>query len=107
MSIAVIHCTCPDATSAGRIAEALVESRLAACVQVVPGLRSTYRWDGRIAQADEVLLLIKTAVSRVAEVFERIGPLHPHDVPELIAFDVREASRAYAAWVLAETRDDG
>ena len=64
MRAIVIHCTCPDAAVADRIATALVEARLAACVQQVPGVRSTYRWAGRVEQGDEVLLLIKTAEDR-------------------------------------------
>ena len=106
MPAVVIHCTCPDDATADRIATALVEERLAACVQRLPGLRSTYRWEGRVEQADEVLLLIKTAAARIPQVFDRVRSLHPHDVPELLALDVRDASPAYLDWVLAQSTDD-
>lgn len=106
MAAVVIHCTCPDAATAERIASALVEARLAACVQRLPGVRSTYRWDGRVEQADEHLLLIKTAAARIPAVFERVRSMHPYDVPELLALDVRDATPAYLDWVLAQSRDD-
>ncbi|HZX80018.1 MAG TPA: divalent-cation tolerance protein CutA [Lysobacter sp.] len=106
MGAVVIHCTCPDVASAARIADALVDARLAACVQQLPGLRSTYRWQGRIEHADEILLLVKTAAERVPAVFERIRALHPHDVPELLALDVRDGTPDYLDWVIAQSRDD-
>ena len=106
MAAVVIHCTCPDAATAERIASALVEARLAACVQRLPGVRSTYRWDGRVEQADEHLLLIKTAAARIPAVFECVRSMHPYDVPELLALDVRDATPAYLDWVLAQSRDD-
>ena len=106
MPAVVIHCTCPDDASAAAIASALVDERLAACVQRLPGLQSTYRWNGRVEQADEVLLLIKTAADRIHAVFERVSRLHPHDVPELLALDVRDGTPAYLDWVIAQSRDD-
>jgi len=106
MGAVVIHCTCPDVASAARIADALVDARLAACVQQLPGLRSTYRWQGRIEHADEILLLVKTAADRVPAVFERIRALHPHDMPELLALDVRDGAPDYLDWVIAQSRDD-
>lgn len=106
MRAVVIHCTCPDDASAEAIAAALVDERLAACVQRLPGLRSTYRWNGRIEHANEVLLLVKTAVDRIPAVFERVSRLHPHDVPELLALDVRDGPPAYLDWVIAQSRDD-
>jgi periplasmic divalent cation tolerance protein len=106
MRAVVIHCTCPDAATADRIASSLVDERLAACVQQLPGLRSTYRWQGRVEHADEVLLLIKTAADRIPAVFERVSALHPHDVPELLALDVRDGTPAYLDWVIAQSRDD-
>ncbi|TZF88045.1 divalent-cation tolerance protein CutA [Cognatilysobacter lacus] len=106
MRAVVIHCTCPNAAAADRIATALVEERLAACVQQLPGLRSTYRWAGRVEHADEVLLLIKTAADRIQAVFERVTALHPHDVPELLALDAQGGTPAYLDWVNAQSRDD-
>ena len=106
MRAVVIHCSCPDDASATAIATALVDERLAACVQRLPGVRSTYRWDGRIEDVTEVLLLIKTAADRIPAVFARVTALHPYDVPELLALDVREGTPAYLDWVIAQSRDD-
>lgn len=106
MAAVVIHCTCPDATTAERIATALVGERLAACVQQLPGLRSTYRWQGRVEHAGEILLLVKTAADRTAAVFERVRALHPYDVPELLALDARDGTPDYLDWVIAQSRDD-
>ena len=98
-------CTCPDAASATRIAEALVESRLAACVNQVPGLRSVYRWEGAIERADEVLLVIKTTGNRLEALTARIHELHPYELPEVIAFEVAGGLSAYLDWVAEQTRD--
>ena len=100
-------CTCPDAGSAARIAEALVESRLAACVNQVPGLRSVYRWEGAIERADEVLLVIKTTGNRLEALTARIHELHPYELPEVIAFEVAGGLSAYLDWVAEQTRADG
>lgn len=106
MHAVVLHCTCPDDASARRIARALVDERLAACVQRLPGLRSTYRWNGGVEEAEEVLLLIKTADDRIDAVIDRISGLHPHDVPELLALDVHAGAPSYLDWVIAQSRDD-
>jgi periplasmic divalent cation tolerance protein len=106
MSAVVLQCTCPDDATAAAIATALVGERLAACVQRLPGMRSTYRWNGAVEQTDEVLLLIKTVADRIPAVFARVQALHPYDVPELLALDVRDASPSYLDWVIAQSRDD-
>ena len=106
MHAVVLHCTCPDAATADRIATSLVDERLAACVQQVAGVRSTYRWQGQVETADEVLLLIKTVDARIPDVFARVLALHPHDVPELLALDVQAGLPAYLDWVDAQSRPD-
>ncbi|WP_133499447.1 divalent-cation tolerance protein CutA [Cognatilysobacter terrigena] len=106
MSVAVLHCTCPDAATADRIAAALVDERLAACVQQLPGVRSTYRWEGRVEQADEILLLIKTAKNRIPAVIARVQAMHPYDVPELLAIDASDGAPTYLDWVTAQSRPD-
>ena len=106
MHAVVLHCTCPDAATADRIATSLVEERLAACVQQVAGVRSTYRWQGQVETADEVLLLIKTVDARIPDVFARVRALHPHDVPELLAINVQAGLPAYLDWVAAQSRPD-
>lgn len=106
MSALIVHCTCPDAASAERIAAALVETGLAACVQQLPGLRSTFLWQGRVEQADEILLLIKTSDDRLDAVIASVRSLHPYELPELLAVEARGGSPAYLDWLHARTRPD-
>ena len=103
MSVLLAYCTCPDVASADRIARALVTERLAACVNRLPGVQSTYRWQGAVEQADEVLLLIKTTSSRLDALTVRLRALHPYELPELIAVEVRAGLPAYLDWVATET----
>lgn len=103
MPVLLALCTCPDATSADAIATALVAERLAACVNQVPGLRSTYRWQDRIEQADEVLLLIKTTTDRFDALAVRLQALHPYELPELIAVQADAGLPAYLAWIATAT----
>ncbi|MBS0381831.1 MAG: divalent-cation tolerance protein CutA [Proteobacteria bacterium] len=95
--------TCPDAETATRIARALVEERLAACVNRVPGIASTYRWQGAVLEDAEVLLLIKTTRERFEALRARLIELHPYEVPELIALDIAAGNPAYLQWIAAET----
>jgi periplasmic divalent cation tolerance protein len=104
MPACLVHCSCPDGDSADRIAEALVAERLAACVSRLPGVRSTYRWEGAVERADEVLLLIKTTAARLDALVARIQALHPYELPEVIAVEATGSSAAYLAWVAGATR---
>ena len=104
MTVHLCFCACPDAASAQRIAEALVEERLAACVSMVPGLRSVYRWQGAIERADEVLLLVKTTREQVESLTARVAQLHPYELPELLSVEVAGGAAAYLHWVDAQTR---
>jgi periplasmic divalent cation tolerance protein len=103
MPACVAFCACPDAATATRIADALVGERLAACVSVLPGLRSTYRWQGAIERADEVLLLAKTARERVPALSARIAELHPYELPEVVAVEAAAGLPAYLDWVVAQS----
>ncbi|MER3455386.1 MAG: divalent-cation tolerance protein CutA [candidate division GAL15 bacterium] len=91
--------TVPDLESARRIAQTLVEERLAACVNLVPGVRSVYRWQGAVEEAEEVLLVVKTTQERFPALRERVGSLHPYQVPEVVSLPVQDALAAYRAWV--------
>jgi periplasmic divalent cation tolerance protein len=104
MPACLVHCSCPDGDSADRIAEALVAERLAACVSRLLGVRSTYRWEGAVERADEVLLLIKTTAARLDALVARIQALHPYELPEVIAVEATGGSAAYLAWVADATR---
>lgn len=99
-------CTCPDEPTAARIARALVEARLAACVNLLPAVRSVYRWQGRVEEAGEALLLIKTAPERFPALRERLVALHPYELPELIAVETAAGLPAYLDWIAAETAGD-
>jgi periplasmic divalent cation tolerance protein len=94
----------PDEPTAQAIARALVEERLAACVNVLPAAHSVYRWQGVVEQTQELALLIKTSRRRFNALARRLSELHPYEVPELIALAPDAVSPAYADWVLRETR---
>lgn len=87
------------AKDAERIARALVERSLAACVNVVPGVMSIYRWKGRVEQEGEFLLVIKTRAERLAALKEALQELHPYDVPEALALPIEDGLAPYLAWL--------
>jgi periplasmic divalent cation tolerance protein len=100
----VVFITTPTADVAAQIARALVEERLAACGNVVPGLRSIYRWEGEIHDDAEALLILKTTRARFEALRERALALHPYEVPEVIALPIEAGSAPYLEWIAAETR---
>jgi periplasmic divalent cation tolerance protein len=93
----------PDRQRALELARALVDQRLAACVNVLSGCSSTYRWRGAVETADEVPVLIKTRQSLYPQVEQAIRRLHPYELPEVIAVPVVAGLPAYLQWVCAET----
>ena len=95
--------TLPDAATAERLATALVERRLAACVNQMAPCRSHYRWQGAVQHDSEVPLLIKTSAGRYAALEAAIRELHPYELPEIIAVDIVRGLPAYLDWVTAET----
>lgn len=102
-SVFQLESTTDSREEAEKIAAALVEKRLAACVQVVGPISSTFRWEGRIQEAVEYLLLCKVPGERLDEATALIEELHSYDVPEVLAFEVAHGSRSYLDWVEAET----
>lgn len=102
----LVLCTCPDQECAARIAERLVEDRLAACVSLVPGLTSVYRWQGEVQRDAEVLLLIKTVAARLPALTETLRGLHPYQVPEIIALPIAEGLPDYLSWITACTKTE-
>lgn len=103
-SILMVYCTCPDADSAKAIASRLVDERLAACVNVIPGLTSYYRWQGKVEADPEQLLLIKTTAQCFKALRETILEAHPAELPEVIAVPISKGHPAYLDWVAYSVR---
>jgi periplasmic divalent cation tolerance protein len=101
----VVLSTVPNEQVGVRMAQTLLEENLAACVNVVPGVLSIYRWNGAVQQDREFLLVIKTRDDRYEKLEQRIRELHPYEVCEVLALEVLAGSKPYLDWVLAETRD--
>ncbi len=99
----VVLVTTPTPERAAEIARALVEERLAACGNVVPGLRSIYRWEGKVQEDAEALLVLKTTRARFDALRARVLALHPYELPEVIALPIEAGSAPYLAWIAAET----
>lgn len=102
----LVLCTCPDQESAQRIADRLVGERLAACVSLLPGLTSVYRWQGAIHTEPEVLLLIKTVAGQFATLAETLRGMHPYELPEIIALPIAAGLTDYLTWVKTCTQPD-
>lgn len=102
----LILSTAPDLDVARSIARELVESRLAACVNVLPGVESVYRWEGRVESGAEVLLVIKASASCLPETLERLASLHPYQVPEGIVLPIEGGLEKYLAWLGESLRRD-
>jgi periplasmic divalent cation tolerance protein len=94
----------PDTDHAKAIARQLVECRLAACVNILPGVQSVYQWQGAVEEAGEVTLLIKTVRARYPEVESAIRSAHPYQVPEIVALPIEAGLPAYVDWIVQETR---
>ena len=100
----VVLCSAPDPAVAETIADRLVADRLAACVNLLPGLRSVYRWQGKVEAAAEVLLLVKTSAEAYPALQERLRQLHPYELPELLAVEAASGLPEYLQWLAAESR---
>ncbi len=97
--VLLVVCTFPDAETAGRIAELLVSDRLVACANILPAVRSIYRWKGAVEEAGETVVFFKTTRSRWAELQRKLRELHPYELPEIVALNVAEGLPAYLQWV--------
>lgn len=104
MKTLLVMTNMPDQASAEILAAALVEQRVAACVNVLPPAQSVYRWKGQVESASEVPLLIKTTAERYPILEEAILAGHPYELPEIVAVPVEYGLPAYLDWVAAETR---
>lgn len=103
--LVVVLSTLQDDADARRLARSLVEERLIACGNIFPGLTSIYWWEGKIDEAGEVLLLMKTRMELVPALKARIAELHPYEVPEVLVLPVTDVADAYGQWVRRETTE--
>jgi periplasmic divalent cation tolerance protein len=95
----VVYVTAGSRKDADKIAQTLVEERLAACVSIVPEINSRYRWKGRMEYEKELLLIIKTSPARYKALEKRILSIHPYSVPEILALPVLQGNPAYLQWL--------
>lgn len=102
MPFASVYVTCPDDETARRIARALLDRRLVACANLLP-VASLYHWEGRIEEAREVAMFLKTRRALVPDVVAAVKSLHPYEVPCAVGFELGEGAPEYYAWVEAET----
>lgn len=98
-SILLTLCTVPDRDTAMKLAEKLVDSELAACVNIIAPITSVYRWEGKREIADELLLMIKTTAGQYAALESAIQTLHPYELPEILAVPVEQGLQGYLDWV--------
>lgn len=103
-AVYLAFCTCPNQATAEALAEAVVSEGLAACVNILPGVLSVYRWEGTITRDEEVLLLIKTTERCLAALTAQIEKQHPYDVPEVIAHPIVAGHHPYLEWVRTCTK---
>ncbi len=102
-SARVVLVTVPDMETAERLTERLVDERLAACGNIVPGVVSIYRWDDQVQRDDEVLIVLKTEQAQVEALRERVVTLHPYDVPEVVVLPIVGGHAPYLEWVTRST----
>lgn len=95
----LVYCTCPDEKTAETIAQALVEEGLAACVNIMPAVKSVYRWKGEVESTAESLLLVKITSGAYENTERRIVELHPYELPEVIGVPIVAGLQAYLAWL--------
>ena len=95
----IVYCTCPDRETADNLAAALVSGGLAACVNILHGVESVYRWQGKIERENEILLLIKSDTAHFGALEDTISNLHPYEVPEILAVPVEAGHQPYLEWI--------
>ena len=100
----IVMTTLPADADAAAFAHTLVETRLAACVNLLPGMESIYWWEGKVEQERERQIVIKTSRARIVALWERVREIHPYDLPEFIVLPIVDGSDAYLRWVGESTR---
>lgn len=97
--IIIVYVTCPDNASSLKIANVLLENKLAACINIIPGVRSIYKWKGKVETANEFLLMIKTKSKLFSKVEKAVSTTHPYDTPEVISVAISNCSEKYKKWI--------
>lgn len=105
--VRTVYVTAADEAGASELAAALLERRLIACANLLPGMRSLFRWQGRVEDASEVAMLLKTTVDRIDELLAAIDELHPYDTPCAVVWPIEAGLPAYLAWVEDEVAPAG
>jgi periplasmic divalent cation tolerance protein len=105
--VLVVLCTCPDPATAELLAAGLVENGLAACVNILPEIRSIYRWQNEVQQETETLLVMKTSRETYPQLESWLIDHHPYDVPEVLALPIDRGAPDYLDWVIQETTKTG
>jgi len=105
--VVCVYVTCPDAPSTDKVIDAVVPTRLAACVNVLPGITSVYRWKGEIQRDSEALLIMKTLRARLPDLTAAVIAAHPYETPEVLALPAVGGSAAYLKWVAEEASGGG
>lgn len=97
--------TAADGAEARRLAEMLLEKRLAACVQILPEIESVYRWQGRVERQPEVLLMAKTTIAKFEELEREVRAIHSYETPEIVAVSIAAGSGPYLQWLAASLKE--
>lgn len=103
MAIQFVYVTAPNEAEAEKIGRVLLKERLAACVNILNGMRSLYWWEGKIDEAEETVLIVKTDKKQVAAVIKRIEEIHTYKTPCAVALEVSEGSKNYVKWIETES----
>ncbi len=99
-----VYVTVPDMQTADKIADSIVGERLAACANILPGMRSVYHWQGKIEKAEETVVIFKTPAAAFAAIESRIKALHPYETPCIVALPVSDGHAPYLQWIMTETQ---
>lgn len=103
----IVFCTVPSKKSAGKITQAVLERRLAACVNRLPSVSSSYWWKGKIERSQELLLIMKTQSTKMKKLIQCIKSNHPYEVAEIISVEIKEGSEDYLAWIKQSVKTAG
>jgi periplasmic divalent cation tolerance protein len=102
-----VYTTYPSVVEAEKAGATLVNERLAACVNLLPGMISVYRWRGAVERAEEAVMIVKTRASLAEAVRARVKATHPYDTPAILVLPIESVDESYFAWILAETDTEG